>query len=51
MVVDDDILETEDAHIFQRIKEFASTEAVSGSAAAKQLMIHVERAVRQGFLF
>lgn len=48
MVTDDDVLESEDTHIFERIKEFVSIEAVVGFAAAKQLMVHIERAVRQG---
>jgi son of sevenless-like protein len=43
--MDDDILESEDAYIFQRMKEFASTEAVVGLPAAKQLISHIEQMV------
>ena len=46
MVTDDDILEKEDMYILGRMKEFASNEEVVTFAAAKQLLILIERAVR-----
>ena len=46
MVTDDDILEKEDMYILGRMKEFASDEEVITFAAAKQLLILIERAVR-----
>lgn len=49
MIVDNDILEEEDSFIFERMKEFISNEDVQSFAAAKQLGIHIERAV--GFFF
>ena len=45
MIVDNDILEEEDSFIFERMKEFISNEDVQSFAAAKQLGIHIERAV------
>ncbi|EDR13329.1 uncharacterized protein LACBIDRAFT_230493, partial [Laccaria bicolor S238N-H82] len=48
MVVDDDVLDKEDAYILDRMKEFISSEEVSRFAAAKQLMNTIERAVRDG---
>ena len=45
MVTDDDILEKEDMYILGRMKEFASDEEVVNFAAAKQLLILIERAV------
>jgi hypothetical protein len=46
MVVDDfDVLEKEDLYILDRMKDFISTEDVSRFAAAKPLMILIERAV------
>lgn len=45
MVVDDDILEKEDMYILNRIKEFISGEEVNKFAAAKQLLIQIDRAV------
>ena len=45
MIVDNVILEEEDSFIFERIKEFISNEEVQNFAAAKQLGIHIERAV------
>lgn len=45
MVVDDDVLEKEDLYILDRMKEFISSEDVNRFAAAKQLMILIERAV------
>lgn len=50
MIVDNDILEDEDSFIFERMKEFISNEEVQGFAAAKQLAIHIERAVSLVFL-
>lgn len=46
MVVDDDVLEKEDMYILDRVKEFISSEEVNKFAAAKQLLILIERAVR-----
>lgn len=46
MVVDDDVLEKEDMYILNRMKEFISSEEVVKFAAAKQLLILIERAVR-----
>ncbi|KAH9854744.1 ras GEF [Lenzites betulinus] len=48
MVTDDDILEKEDMYILGRMKEFASDEEVITFAAAKQLLILIERAQRGG---
>ena len=48
MVVGDDVLEKEDMYILDRMKEFISNEEVKNFAAAKQLMIFIERAVRTG---
>ncbi|KAF8967114.1 ras guanine nucleotide exchange factor domain-containing protein [Flammula alnicola] len=48
MVVDDGVLEKEDLYILDRMKEFISTDEVSRFAAAKHLMIQIERAQRQG---
>ncbi|KAG7443000.1 ras GEF [Guyanagaster necrorhizus] len=48
MVLDDDILEKEDVHILQQMKEFISSDEVSHFAAAKQLMLHIERAQKGG---
>lgn len=45
MVVDDDVLEKEDVYILGRIKEFISGDEVIRFAAAKQLLILLERAV------
>ena len=45
MIVDNDILEEEDSFVFERMKEFISNEEVQNFAAAKQLGIHIERAV------
>ncbi|KAM5535086.1 hypothetical protein V8D89_011314 [Ganoderma adspersum] len=48
MVTDDDILEKEDMYILTHMKEFASNEEVVTFAAAKQLLILIERAQRDG---
>jgi len=45
MVVDDDVLEKDDMYILDRMKDFISNEEVIRFAAAKQLMIFIERAV------
>lgn len=45
MIVDDDVLEKEDLYILDRMKEFISTDGVSSFAAAKQLLILIERTV------
>lgn len=45
MVVDDDVLEKDDMYILDRIKEFISREEVNKFAAAKQLLIQIDRAV------
>lgn len=45
MVVDEDVLEKEDLYILDRIKAFISGEEVIKFAAAKQLLILLERAV------
>lgn len=46
MITDEDVLEREDYHIFDRMKEFISSGEVSRFAAAKQLLLLIERAVR-----
>ncbi|KAK0464469.1 ras guanine nucleotide exchange factor domain-containing protein [Desarmillaria tabescens] len=48
MVLDDDILDKDDMHILQHMKEFISSDEVSHFAAAKQLMLHIERAQKGG---
>lgn len=48
IVMDEDVLEKEDLHILDRIKDFASTvekEIVPPIPAAKQLLVLVDRAV------
>jgi son of sevenless-like protein len=45
MVVDDGVLDKEDLYILDRMKEFISSDEVSRFAAAKHLMIQIERAV------
>ena len=51
MIVDDDVLEKEDLYILDRMKEFISTDGVSNFAAAKQLLILIERTVCTFSLF
>lgn len=51
MVVDDDVLEKEDLYILDHIKAFISGQEVIKFAAAKQLLILLERAVRKFFCF
>jgi son of sevenless len=51
MVVDEDVLEKEDMYILDRMKEFISGEEVIKFAAAKQLLILIERAVRLFLLY
>lgn len=46
MVTDDGVLEKEDLFILNRMKEFISSDEVSRFAAAKHLMIQIERLVR-----
>ncbi|KAF7321869.1 hypothetical protein MKEN_00708900 [Mycena kentingensis (nom. inval.)] len=48
MIVDDDVLEKDDMHILDRIKEFTTTEDVVKVPAAKQLPILIERAQKGG---
>ncbi|KAH9480568.1 Cell division control protein 25 [Psilocybe cubensis] len=48
MVVDDGVLEKEDMYILDRMKEFISTDEVSRFAAAKHLLIQIERIQTQG---
>ncbi|KAL4251892.1 hypothetical protein ABKN59_002688 [Abortiporus biennis] len=48
MVTDDELLEKEDMYILDRMKEFASSPEVSKVAAAKQLIILIERAQNGG---
>ncbi|EMD39992.1 hypothetical protein CERSUDRAFT_112236 [Gelatoporia subvermispora B] len=48
MITDDGILEKEDMYVLSRMKEFASDEVVINFAAAKQLLILIERAERSG---
>ena len=45
MVVDDDVLEKEDMFILERMRGFISNEEVIRFAAAKQMMVLIERAV------
>ncbi len=46
MVTDDDLLEKDDLYILDRMKIFVSNSEVANFAAAKQLLILIERAVR-----
>ncbi|KAI0731989.1 ras GEF [Fomitopsis betulina] len=48
MVTDDGILEKSDVYILGRMKEFASNEDVVNIAAAKQLLILIERSQKGG---
>ncbi|THH31171.1 hypothetical protein EUX98_g3005 [Antrodiella citrinella] len=48
MVTDDDVLEPEDMYILDRMKDFAVIPDVHSFAAAKQLVILIERAQRNG---
>lgn len=45
MLKDDDILEKEDFHIFERMKAFVSSDEVSQFGAAKQVLVYIDRAV------
>jgi hypothetical protein len=45
MVVDGDVLEKEDLYILDRMRAFVSSEEAAHFAAAKQLIILIERAV------
>jgi hypothetical protein len=51
MIVDEDVLEKDDMYVLDLMKEFISQEDVSKLAAAKQLMILIERSVRHGFFY
>ncbi|KAF9049553.1 ras GEF [Hymenopellis radicata] len=44
MVTDEDILDKEDMHILERIRHFVLSDEVSHFAAAKQLLLHIDRA-------
>ncbi len=46
MVTDEDILDKEDMQILERIRQFVLSDEVSHFAAAKQLLLHIDRAVR-----
>ena len=47
MATDEDVLEKEDMYILDKIKDFASSVEVSSSiAAAKQLVVLIDRVVR-----
>lgn len=46
IVTDDDILEKDDMHILDCMKEMLQNEEVMRSTAAKQLVVLIERAVR-----
>lgn len=50
MVTDDDLLEKDDSYILDRLKGFISNSEVANAAAAKQLLILIERAVSR-YLF
>jgi son of sevenless-like protein len=45
MIIDEGVMEKEDYYILGRMKEFVSSDEVSKSNAAKQLLILIERAV------
>jgi len=45
MIIDEGVMEKEDYYILGRMTEFVSSEEVSKSNAAKQLLILIERAV------
>lgn len=46
MIQDEDVLEKEDLYILDRMKQFVTSDEVSHFAAAKQLSVLIERAVR-----
>ncbi|GLB38510.1 putative guanine nucleotide exchange factor for Ras-like small GTPases [Lyophyllum shimeji] len=48
MVQDEDVLDKEDLHILDRMKAFVSSDELAHVGAAKQLLIHIERAQRGG---
>ncbi|KAL1748359.1 hypothetical protein HDZ31DRAFT_29833 [Schizophyllum fasciatum] len=48
MVVDEDVLEKEDMYILDRMKQFITTDPVKGFAAARVLLVQIERAQRGG---
>lgn len=41
----DSTLEQEDGHILAKMKDFLSSDEVSGSAAAKHLLVQIDRLV------
>lgn len=45
MITDDDLLEKEDMYILDQVKQFVSHPEVVRSAAAKQLLVLIDRAV------
>ncbi|KAG6832006.1 hypothetical protein H0H92_006042 [Tricholoma furcatifolium] len=47
MLKDDDILETEDFHIFDRMKAFVQSDEVSHIGGAKQVLVNIERAIHK----
>ena len=46
MVMDEDVLEKEDMYILDKIREFAARPDVGTMAAARQLVVQIERVVR-----
>lgn len=47
MITDEDVLEKEDMHILDRIRDFCvKAETVTNSHAAKQLVVLIDRVVR-----
>ncbi|KAG6819993.1 hypothetical protein H0H93_006696 [Arthromyces matolae] len=46
MLKDEDVLDKEEFYILEKIKAFASSDEVSQIPAAKQVLVHVERAMR-----
>lgn len=45
MITDEDVLDKEDYHILDRIRAFATSDDMVQFAAAKQLVIHIDRVV------
>ena len=51
MITDDDVLEKDDMYILDRIRSFCvKAEATTSVAAAKQLVVLIDRVVRVHFL-
>ncbi|KAG6845125.1 hypothetical protein H0H87_000552 [Tephrocybe sp. NHM501043] len=46
MLKDDDILEKEDHHIFDRMRAFVISDEVAHMGAAKQVLVYIDRALR-----